>query len=106
MAALVEERKFSAGQAELERYQAELERSRLELQRSQIELQRQRKQLELDKEIAVARAELQVFEEYENASVDENTVRLPSESISHRIATRRPAHLWVIQLHRSRARRQ
>ena len=27
MAALVEERKFSAGQAELERYQAELERS-------------------------------------------------------------------------------
>ena len=84
MAALVEERKFSAGQAELERYQVELERSRFELQRSQIELQRQRKQLELDKEIAVARAELQVFEEYENASMDENTVRLPSESISHR----------------------
>ena len=84
MAALVEERKFSAGQAELERYQAELERSQLELQRSQIELQRQRKQLELDKEIAVARTELQIFEEYENASMDENTVRLPSESINHR----------------------
>ena len=84
MAELVEERRFAAGQAELERSQAELERSRLELQRSQIELQRQRKQLELDKEIAVARAELQIFEEYENPSMDENTVRLPSEIISHR----------------------